>query len=72
MSTEIRTGAALPIVDAQLSVLQRESWSASSDPEVAVRIGRLVDHLHALRPPPAWGRCWPRGCSPGTQALLRG
>lgn len=45
MSTDTRTGAALLVVDAQRSFLQRESWSASSDPEVAVRIGRLVDHF---------------------------
>ncbi|QVJ02228.1 isochorismatase family protein [Nocardiopsis eucommiae] len=45
MNTHTATGAALLVVDAQRSFLQRESWSASSDPEVASRIGRLVDHF---------------------------
>lgn len=45
MSTQPRTGRALLVVDAQRSFLQRESWQASSDPEVAKPIGRLVDHF---------------------------
>lgn len=45
MSTDPRTGRALVVVDAQRSFLQRESWQASSDPEVAKPIGRLVDHF---------------------------
>ncbi|PWV50256.1 isochorismatase family protein [Nocardiopsis sp. L17-MgMaSL7] len=66
MSTEIRTGAALLVVDAQRSFLQRESWSASSDPEVAVRIGRLVDHFRER------GRrvVWVMHTEPGTGSVF--
>lgn len=42
---QTRTGRALVVVDAQRSFLQRESWQASSDPQIAEPIGRLVDHF---------------------------
>ncbi|MFI6574214.1 isochorismatase family protein [Nocardiopsis sp. NPDC050513] len=35
---------ALLVIDAQKSFLQRESWTAASDPNVADRISALVDH----------------------------
>ncbi|RKS05108.1 nicotinamidase-related amidase [Nocardiopsis sp. Huas11] len=35
---------ALLVIDAQRSFLQRESWSAASDPEIADTIARLVEH----------------------------
>ncbi|WP_017599399.1 isochorismatase family protein [Nocardiopsis lucentensis] len=35
---------ALLVIDAQKSFLQRESWTAASDPNVADRIAVLVDH----------------------------
>lgn len=38
------TGTALLVIDVQESFRQRESWRAASDPEVAVQVGRLVDH----------------------------
>jgi nicotinamidase-related amidase len=42
MTTTTST-TALIVIDVQESFRQRESWQASSDPEVAVRVGRLVD-----------------------------
>jgi nicotinamidase-related amidase len=36
---------ALLVIDAQRSFLQRESWTAASDPKIATTIARLVDHV---------------------------
>ena len=44
-STPGATGpaTALIVIDVQESFRQRESWQAASDPEVAAKVGRLVD-----------------------------
>lgn len=44
----------LLVVDAQRSFLEREMWRASSDPEVARPIGRLVDHFRDRNDPVVW------------------
>src|SRR4051812_36021823 len=38
------TNTALLVIDVQESFRQRESWQAASDPEVAGKVGLLVDH----------------------------
>ncbi|MET9291812.1 isochorismatase family protein [Streptomyces sp. NPDC003077] len=40
----IRTPRALLVIDVQESFRQRESWQAASDPEIAAKVARLVDH----------------------------
>jgi nicotinamidase-related amidase len=42
-----RMTKALIVVDVQESFRQRASWETASDPEVAVQVGRLVDHFRA-------------------------
>ncbi|WP_304451473.1 isochorismatase family protein [Nocardiopsis sp. YSL2] len=46
--------AALLVIDAQQSFLQRESWTASSDPKIASTIARLVDHFRDRGDRVAW------------------
>ncbi|MEV6009582.1 isochorismatase family protein [Streptomyces sp. NPDC051976] len=43
-STAADAATALIVIDVQESFRQRESWQAASDPEVAVKVGRLVAH----------------------------
>jgi nicotinamidase-related amidase len=38
------TDTALIVIDVQESFRQRESWQAASDPDVALKAGRLVEH----------------------------
>lgn len=43
-TTAASTATALIVIDVQESFRQREGWQAASDPDVAVQVGRLVDH----------------------------
>jgi nicotinamidase-related amidase len=48
------TSTALIVIDVQDSFLQRDSWKHSSNPDIAVEVGRLVDHARANGDHVAW------------------
>ncbi|MFJ1583755.1 cysteine hydrolase family protein [Streptomyces sp. NPDC088197] len=53
-NTNPASATALIVIDVQESFRQRESWQAASDPEVATRVARLVDHAREQGHPVIW------------------
>ncbi|MEU6850344.1 isochorismatase family protein [Actinacidiphila alni] len=65
-NTKPESATALVVIDVQESFRQRETWQAASDPEVAVRVGELVEHArergHLV--------IWVLHCEPGSGTVF--